>query len=113
VLSLQYDTTAAQVRTVVAAIRGLLLEHARVEQDSFRVRFLQIGTASLDVEVFAYISVVDYVEFLEIQEYLLLRIMDAVQSAGTRMAFPSQTTYVVSDSPLGESARMAKIPARQ
>jgi MscS family membrane protein len=113
ILSLQYDTTAAQVRTLVAAIRGLLLEHARVEQDSVRVRFLQFGASSLDVEVFAYIAVADFAEFLEIQEYLLLRIMDAVQAAGTRMALPSQTAYVVSDSPLGEAARIAKIPARQ
>ena len=28
--------------------------------------------------------------------------MDAVQAAGTRMAFPSQTTYLVSDSPFEE-----------
>ena len=111
VLSLRYETTAAQVRTVVAAIRGLLLEHARVEPDSVRVRFLRFGPSSLDVDVFVHITVVDYVEFLEIQEYLLLQIMDAVQAAGTRMAVPSQTTYVVSDSPLGESATMPKSPS--
>jgi MscS family membrane protein len=113
ILSLRYETTAAQVRTVVAAIRGLLLEHARVEPDSVRVRFLRFGPSSLDVDVFVHITVVDYVEFLEIQEYLLLQIMDAVQAAGTRMAVPSQTTYVVSDSPLGESAAMPKVRARQ
>ena len=96
ILSLRYETTAAQMRSVLEAIRSLLLEHARVERNSVRVRFLGFGSSSLDVEVFAYISVLDFGDFLEIQEDLLLRIMDAVQAAGTRMALPSQTTYLVS-----------------
>ena len=105
ILSLRYETTAAQMRSVLAAIRSLLLDHARVQEDSVRIRFLRFGSSSLDVEVFAYISALDFSEFLEIQEDLLLRIMDAVQAAGTRMAFPSQTTYLVSDSPIEESTR--------
>jgi MscS family membrane protein len=94
VLSLQYETTAAQMRSALVAIRRLLLDHARVEQDSIRVRFLGFGSSSLDVEVFAYIYTIDFAEFLEIQEELLLRIMDAIQAAGTRIALPSQTTYL-------------------
>jgi MscS family membrane protein len=94
VLSLQYVTTAAQMRSALVAIRRLLLDHARVEQDSIRVRFLGFGSSSLDVEVFAYIYTIDFAEFLEIQEELLLRIMDAIQAAGTRIALPSQTTYL-------------------
>lgn len=94
VLSLRYETTAAQMRSVSRAIRELLLQHPRVEQNSVRVRFLRFGSSSLDVDVFAYISVPDFNEFLEVQEELLLRIMDAVQAAGTRMALPSQANYV-------------------
>jgi MscS family membrane protein len=92
------------MRSVLDAIRSLLLTHPRVEYDSIRVRFLRFSSSSLDVEIFAYISVRDFNDFLEIQEKLLLRIMDAVQAAGTRMAFPSQTTYLVSDSPFGETS---------
>ena len=94
VLSLQYETTAAQMRSALAAIRRLLLDHARVEQDSIRVRFLGFGSSSLDVEVFAYIYAIEFADFLEIQEELLLRMMDAIQAAGTRIALPSQTTYL-------------------
>jgi len=101
-LSLRYETTAGQMRSVLESIRNLLLAHPRVEYDSIRVRFLRFNSSSLDVEVFAYISALDFNDFLEIQEKLLLRIMDAVQAAGTRMAFPSQTTYLVSDSRSGE-----------
>jgi len=114
ILSLRYETTAAQMRSVLVAIRSLLLEHTHVEQSSVRIRFLRFGSSSLDVEVFAYVYALDFAAFLEIQEDLLLRIMDAVQAAGTRMAFPSQTTYLVSDSPLEETSlpEMLKIPVR-
>ena len=94
ILSLRYETTAAQMRSALEAIRRLLLDHAPRGADSVRVRFLGFGSSSLDVEVFAYISVIDFGDFLAIQEELLLRIMDAIQAAGTRMALPSQATYV-------------------
>ncbi len=103
VLSLRYETTADQLRAVLAAIRSLLLGHVRVEPDSVRVRFLRFGSSSLDIEVFAYISAIDFSGFLAVQEELLLRFMDAVQEAGTRMAFPSQTTYLAYDSPSEET----------
>jgi len=96
ILSLRYETTATQMRDALEAIRRLLLDHARVEKASIRVRFLRFGSSSLDVEVFAYISVIDFSEFLQIQEELLLSMMDAIQAAGTRIALPSQTTYVAS-----------------
>jgi len=94
ILSLRYETTAAQMHSVLGAIRNLLLQHPLLEQDSVRVRFLRFGSSSLDVDVFAYVSVLNFADFLEVQEELLLRIMDAVQSAGTRMALPSQTTFI-------------------
>jgi len=86
------------MRSALEAIRRLLLDHARVEKSSIRVRFLRFGSSSLDVEVFAYISVIDFSDFLQIQEELLLSMMDAIQAAGTRIALPSQTTYVASGS---------------
>ena len=94
VLSLRYETTAAQMRSVIDAIRDLLLHHRLVQEDSVRVRFLRFGASSLDVDVFAYIPVLDFGVFLEVQEELLLRILDAVQAAGTRIALPAQTMYV-------------------
>jgi MscS family membrane protein len=114
ILSVRYETTPAQMRSVLEGIRGLLLQHARVESDSARVRFLCFGTSSLDVEVFAYLFVRDWAQFLEVQEELLLQIMEAVQAAGTQIALPSQTTYFVA--PTGSDAarvpELMKFPAR-
>jgi MscS family membrane protein len=93
IVGLRYETTAGQMRAVIASMRQLLLEHPLAELDSVRVRFIRLGQSSLDVELFAYILARDWPHFLEVQEELLLRVMGIVEEAGTAIAFPSQTVY--------------------
>jgi MscS family membrane protein len=90
VLSLTYDTTQSQLHTVLDGIRQLLSTHPVVDRGSVRVRFVRLGTFSLDVEVFAYVYARDWVHFLEIQEELLFKVSGIVERAGTQIAFPTQ-----------------------
>jgi MscS family membrane protein len=59
-----------------------------VEIGDIPVRFIGIGTYSLDVEVFAYVRTPDYDVFLEIQQELLLEILQVVERAGAALAVP-------------------------
>ena len=45
--------------------------------------------------------------FLEIQEDLLLRIIEAVEASGTAFAFPSQTSYNANDAGLDAAKSQA------
>jgi len=92
-LSLRWDTTASQMRSVLDALNNLLAQQPNIERDSIRVRFLRFGASSLDVEVLAYFFVRDWGHFLEIQQELLLQIMEIVQAAGTQMALQSHVVY--------------------
>ena len=76
ILALRFGTTSPQICTVLDRIRSLLEESRHLERDSIRVNFLRFGPSSLDVEVFAYVLAVDWNQFLEIQERLLLRIIE-------------------------------------
>jgi MscS family membrane protein len=96
-IQLRYETSADQLRYVLAGIRQLLYAHPRVESPSARVRFVAFGTSSLNLDVFAYVQATEYPVFLEIQEDLLLRIMDIVEQSGTGFAFPSTTAYIARD----------------
>ncbi len=93
-VSLLYETTPAQLHTVVDGIRRLLDEHPNIEPESVRVRFIRIGTYSLDVEVFAYLHAHDWNHFLELQERLLFTITELIARSGTALALPSQMAYV-------------------
>jgi MscS family membrane protein len=108
-LGLRYETTADQLRWVLAELRRLLLAHARVEADPVRVRFVGYGAHALEVDVCAHVSARDQDEFLGVQEDLLLRVMDIVNESGTGFAFPSSTTYLARDGGLdAERARRAE-----
>ena len=113
-IQLRYETSADQLRYVLAEIRRMLYAHPRVESQSARIRFVKFGACSLDLEVFAYVQATDYAVFLEVQEDLLLRIMDIVETSGTSFAFPSHTAYVTQDRGLdAEKAQAAIAQVRQ
>jgi MscS family membrane protein len=96
-LNLRYETTADQLRHVLAQIRELLYQHPRVDSATARARFIGFGQSSLNVEVFAYVLETVNEVFLAVQEDLLLRIMDLVETSGSGFAFPSQTLYMAKD----------------
>ena len=54
------------------------------------MRFVGVGAYSLDVEVGAYVTTADYDEFLALQQELLLKMLQAVEQAGTALAVPLQ-----------------------
>lgn len=93
IFGLPYDTSPEQVRAVLRQVTDMLRTDRWVERESARIRLIAFGPSSLNFEIFAYIKVIDYTAFVEIQEDLLLRIMDIVAANGTSIALPAQTTY--------------------
>lgn len=89
-LNLKRDTTPEQMRQVLEAITKLLDSQPKFETGDIPVRFIGIGSYSLDIEIFFYILTTDGNEFLNIQQDLFLSIMDAVHAAGTALAVPTQ-----------------------
>ena len=108
-LGLRYETSADQLRYVLAETRRLLYEHPKVETASARVRFAGFDQNALSVEIFSYILTQDFAEFTAIREDLLLRIMDIVSEAGTGFAFPSRTIYLGKDSGLDHERTEAAV----
>ncbi len=113
ILGLRYETSADQLRHVLAALKQVLVSHERVLPDPARIRFVGFGAFSLDLEVFAYVDTSDWNEFLAIREELMLQIIDTVEASGTGFAFPSQTLYLGQDDGLNaERARAAEAEIR-
>jgi len=104
-LGLCRETPVTVMREVLGALEDLLRKEPLAESQSVRVRFLGIGSSSLDVEVFAYILVADWSAFLEKQQDLLLGMLEIVEKAGTRLAYPSQTLHWADSGSLNGSDR--------
>jgi MscS family membrane protein len=110
ILTLRYGTTSSQMQTVLDDIRSLLKESRHLDPASARVRFLRFGPSSLDVEVFAYVLARDWNQFLEIQEGLLLRIIDFIESIGVQFALPLQTIVAAASISNGAERALLKVP---
>lgn len=101
-LGLRIETSADQLRYVLAEVRRMLYEHPKVETSSARIRLIGIGQSSLDLEAFAFILTQDFGEFAGIREDLLFRIINIVDQAGSGFAYPSRTLYLGRDGGLDE-----------
>ena len=92
-LNLRRDTTSDQLLRVLSSFREILTGHPRVETGKMPVRFIGVGPYSLDVEVVAYVTTLDYDEFVALQQELLLKMLQAVEHAGTALAVPLQESF--------------------
>ncbi|WP_232778316.1 mechanosensitive ion channel family protein [Salegentibacter sediminis] len=100
IINFRYETSPDQLRFLLAELRKVLYSHPKVFDDPARIRFIGFGASSLDIEIFAYLNALDYNDFLEIREDLMLLMMDVVERSGTDFAFPSQTLYFAKDAGL-------------
>jgi MscS family membrane protein len=94
-LTLQYGTTASQLRQVVSEVEALLRAHPKIWPDTVVVRFLAFSASSLDVEVMAWFQTTDFNEFRDIRQEVFLAVMEVVEGAGTNFAFPTRTVHLV------------------
>ncbi len=104
---IRLNTTPDQMRYLLIEMRAVLYAHPKVLTDPARVRFVEVGSDALKLEIFAYINAVDFNQFLEVQEDLYLHLMAVVKNSGTALALPSQTIYVGKDPEVSEDVARA------
>lgn len=97
VLGFHLDTTADQLRELLAEIRRVLTGSPKVEESSVRVRLVELSSSALNVELLCYVLTRDFNEFTEVRETLLLEIMRFVEESEASLASSSQTLYLSQD----------------
>lgn len=93
-LGLVYETTAAQMREVLAGLERVLREQPKIWPDSVTVRFESFADSSLNIEIMAWFMTSEASEFQAIRQEVLLSFMDVVEKAGTSFAFPTRTIHL-------------------
>ncbi len=97
ILALHPDTAANHVRYVLSEIRSVLESHPKLETKTVRVRLTELTSSSTNLELVCYVLTLDFNEYAEVREDVLLRIMTFVEDSGTNLASPSQTLYLSGD----------------
>ena len=104
-LRLRYETSADQLKFILAKLREMLFSHPKILLP--RVRLIGFNEDSLKVEILAYSDTGVWAEWHAIREDVFLRVMDIIEASGTRLALPSQTTYFARDDGLDEEKKRA------
>ena len=99
-LGIRGETSADQLRYLLAEIRRMLYEHPRIESESARIRFTGFDKAALNLEIFSHILTRDMGEFAAISEDVWLRIMEIVEKSGSGFAVSSRAVSFSRDSGL-------------
>lgn len=108
-LGIVYETTASQMREVLAGCEHVLRQHPKIWPDAVVVKFSGFGDSSLNIDVMAWFLTSDWGEFQGIRQEVLLQFMEVVERAGTSFAFPSTTVYLAGGtSAVDGHERMAK-----
>jgi len=90
-VGVRYDDFAT-VRTLVGAIREMLVAHEAIASDeTMIVNFDRFGASSLDIMVYCFTHTIVWTEYHQVREDVLLRIGEIVEDHGAEIAFPTRT----------------------
>ncbi len=90
-VGVRYDDSR-QVAAIVAEVKAMLREHPAIDQQqTMIVNFNKFGASSLDFFVYTFTKTTNWVEFHEIKQDVLLKILEIVHRNGADVAFPTTT----------------------
>ena len=94
VVGLTYDTPAEKMEQAVEAIREIIANDEDFHHDFYIVNFDALAAHSLDIFIYCFTRTTSWVEFLNVKQRFLIKIMQAMESLELDFAFPTQTLHV-------------------
>ena len=92
-LGLTYDTTAEQIKAIVADIQHMINQHEKTNQEG-KVRFQEFGSSSLDIMIMYFVDSPSWDDLINVKEDINYKIMEIVKKHNSDFAFPSTTVYL-------------------
>lgn len=98
-IGLRYED-ADCMATVVAQVRGMLEQHPDIDLSrTLIVNFVSFGASSLDFFVYTFTRTTNWVEFHQVKQDVLLKILGIIHANGADVAFPTRTLHLEQVSP--------------
>jgi MscS family membrane protein len=94
VLSVRIQPGGGRLLGLLEALRAMVENEPLIDEFRRRVRLVRLDAQSVDIDLFCYIRAKDVAGFLAIQESLLLRCLDILDSHGASLAAPVQSLQI-------------------
>lgn len=98
-IGLRYQD-AGKMADIVAQVKQMLEQHEDIDHSrTLIVNFVSFGPSSLDFFVYTFTRTTVWVEYHEIKQDVLLKILEIIHANGADVAFPTRTVHVEQDMP--------------
>ena len=92
---------AGKMREIIELVRKMLLAHPEIDQDkTLIVNFNTFAPSSLDFFIYTFTKTTNWVDYHQIKQDVLLKILDIIEGQGAETAFPTATVHFKDSSTL-------------
>jgi small-conductance mechanosensitive channel len=91
-ISVTYQTSTEQLEEIPSIIKGIIEDQQNVTFD--RGHFSSLGDSGLDFEFVYFVNSPDYLEYMNVQQAINLKIFDVFNKKQIAFAYPTQTIFV-------------------
>ena len=96
-IGLRYDD-ARQLERIIERVKTMLLDHNEIDTtQTLIVNFNAFGASSLDFFIYTFTKTTNWIEYHEVKQDVLFRILSIVDEEGAEVAFPTSTIHLAAD----------------
>lgn len=86
---------AEKMKAIVADVKSMLQRHDAIDTTkTLMVNFNDFAASSLDFFIYCFTKTTDWVEFHQIKQDVLIKILDIIESHSAQCAFPTSTVHL-------------------
>ncbi len=93
-IGIRYDD-AGKIREIIADVKEMLKQHEDIDaSQTLIVNFNEFAASSLNFFIYTFTKTVNWIEFHEVKQDVMLKIIDIIESHGAECAFPTTTMHI-------------------
>ncbi len=93
-IGIRYDD-AGKMREIIGDVKEMLQQHEDIDSNqTLIVNFNEFAASSLNFFIYTFTKTVNWIEFHEVKQDVMLKIIDIIESHGAECAFPTSTLHV-------------------
>lgn len=101
-IGIRYDD-ADKMGDIVRDVRQMLEQHEAIDQGkTLIVNFNKFAASSLEFFIYTFTKTTNWIEFHEVKQDVMLRIIDIIEKHGAEFAFPTTTVHMPDGIPAAE-----------
>ena len=93
-IGIRYDD-AGKMGKIVELVKEMLLTHPEIDtNNTLIVNFNSFAPSSLDFLIYTFTKTTKWVDYHEIKQDVLLKVLDIIEGQGAECAFPTSTVHM-------------------